>query len=154
VERSTATAESAGVVVSVRGLLDWLAALPDGRRARGKRYPLPLLLLLIVLAKLAGEVVYGLTSLPATAASAAELLRLHRAHWGIENGLHHRRDVTFHEDATRLTKGNAGRVMATLNNLSIGLLRRAGYTNLAAARRHCAADLSLSLTLLSLAPRT
>ena len=49
--------------------------------------------------------------------------------------MHYRRDVTFHEDATRLTRGHAGRVMATLNNLVIGLLRHAGATNLAAARR-------------------
>ncbi len=95
------------------------------------------------------ETVYGLTSLPVERASAAALLALVRAHWGIENGLHHRRDVTFHEDATRLTQGHAGRVMASLNNLLIGVLRRAGYTNLAAARRRCAADLQLSLTLLA-----
>jgi len=95
------------------------------------------------------EVVYGLTSLPPARATAAALLALTRAHWGIENGLHYRRDVTFHEDATRLTQGHAGRVMAGLNNLLIGVLRRAGYTNLAAARRRCAADLQLSLTLLA-----
>ena len=57
-------------------------------------------------------------------------------YWGVENGLHYRRDVTFHEDATRLTQGNAGHVMATLNNLVIGLLRLAGFSNLAAARRY------------------
>lgn len=96
------------------------------------------------------EVVYGLTSLPPTRASAADLLRFNRAHWGIENGLHYRRDVTFHEDATRLTQGHAGRVMATLNNLVIGLLCRAGFANHAAARRRCAADLQFSLTLLAL----
>ena len=94
------------------------------------------------------EVVYGLTSLPPAQASAAQLLALARAYWGIENGLHHQRDVTFHEDATRLTRGHAGRVMATLNNLVIDLLRRAGHTNLAAARRRCDADLQLSLALL------
>jgi len=44
--------------------------------------------------------------------------------------------------------------MAALNNLVIGLLRHAGYTNLAAARRHCAADLALSLALISLSQRT
>ena len=100
--------------------------------------------------KVTREVVYGLTSLSSREASAAQLLALNRAAWGIENGLHYRRDVTFHEDATRLTLGHAGRVMATLNNLVIGLLRRAGYTNLAAARRQCAADLHTSLTLLAL----
>jgi predicted transposase YbfD/YdcC len=95
------------------------------------------------------EVVYGLTSLPPERATAAELLRLSRAHWGVENGLHYRRDVTFHEDATRLTQGHAGRVMAALNNLVIGLLCRRGYTNHAAARRQCAADLTFSLALLT-----
>ncbi|MHB8575334.1 MAG: ISAs1 family transposase [Dehalococcoidia bacterium] len=100
------------------------------------------------------EVVYGLTSLTAAQASAAQLLALSRAHWGIENGLHYCRDVTFHEDATRLTHGHAGRVMAALNNLVIGLLRHAGYTNLAAARRRCAANLPLALSLLTASSRT
>lgn len=100
------------------------------------------------------ELVYGLTSLTAAQASAAQVLAVSRAHWGIENGLHHCRDVTFHEDATRLTQGHAGQVMAALNNLAIGLLRHAGYTNLAAARRHCAADLPLALTLLAPTART
>lgn len=104
--------------------------------------------------KVEREVVYGLTSLSPKQASAARLLALSRAAWGIENGLHYRRDVTFHEDATRLTRGHAGRVMASLNNLVIGVLRRAGYTNLAAARRHCDADLHTSLTLLALPLRT
>ena len=92
---------------------------------------------------------YGLTSLSAAEASPERLLALARAYWGIENGLHYRRDVTFHEDRTRLTRGHAGRVMASLNNLVIGLLRHAGATNLAQARRWC--DAHLTLTLASLA---
>lgn len=104
--------------------------------------------------KTAQEVVYGLTSLPADVASASQLLALSRAYWGIENGLHYRRDVTLHEDATRLTQGHAGRVMATLNNLVIGLVRLGGHTNLAATRRRCAADLATSLALLSPFART
>lgn len=83
------------------------------------------------------EVVYGLTSLSRTRASAKDLLRYVRAYWGIENGLHNRRDVTFREDRTRLTLGYAGHVMASLNNLVIGLFRLAGFTNLARARRIC-----------------
>ncbi len=70
------------------------------------------------------------------------------------HGLHYRRDVTFHEDATRLTQGQAGHVMAALNNLVIGLLRLAGFTNLAAARRYCSVDLARAVALLSPAPRT
>jgi predicted transposase YbfD/YdcC len=100
------------------------------------------------------EITYGLTSLPPAEASPARVLALTRAYWGVENGLHYRRDVTFHEDATRLTQGHAGHVMATLNNLVIGLLRLAGFTNLAAARRYCGADLARAVALLSPTPRT
>ncbi len=100
------------------------------------------------------ETVYGLTSLTPAEASPARLLALTRAYWGIENGLHYRRDVTFHEDGTRLTQGDAGHVMASLNNLVIGLLRLAGFTNLAAARRYCGAHLAHAVALLSPAPRT
>jgi predicted transposase YbfD/YdcC len=46
-------------------------------------------------------------------------------------------DATFHEDRTRQTLGHAGHVMAALNNLAIGLLRRAGFCNIAQARRAC-----------------
>jgi predicted transposase YbfD/YdcC len=83
------------------------------------------------------EVVYGLTSLSRRAASAKTLLGCIRDYWGIENGLHQRRDVTFHEDRTRQTLGHQGHVMASLTNLVIGLLRSAGFTNLAYARRVC-----------------
>jgi predicted transposase YbfD/YdcC len=92
------------------------------------------------------EVVYGLTSLTGEEASPERLLSLTRTYWGIENGLHGRRDVTFKEDGTRLTRGKAGRVMASLNNLVISLLRLSGYTNLAQARRRCDASLTLALT--------
>ena len=43
------------VVFEVRCLWRCLAAVPDRRHRRGKRYALPLLLLLMVLAKLSGQ---------------------------------------------------------------------------------------------------
>jgi len=98
------------------------------------------------------EITYGLTSLSATEASAQRLLYLTRAYWGIENGLHQRRDVTFKEDRTRATRGHAGRTMASLNNLVIGLLSRAGATNIAAARRWF--DANFTLALISLPARS
>ena len=85
------------------------------------------------------QVVYGLTSLPPARSSPDRLLHLSRAYWGIENGLHYRRDVTFHEDATRLTLGNAGRIMAAFNNLVIAFCLRFHGPNVAKARRHFAA---------------
>lgn len=55
----------------------------------------------------------------------------------------------FREDATHLTHCKAGHVMATLNNLVIGLLRVGGFSNLGATRRYCGADLTNALALLS-----
>jgi hypothetical protein len=66
-----------------------------------------------------------------------DLLTARRQEWGIENGLHYRRDVTLHEDRTRMTKGNTARVMACLNNLVIGLvLTKTNYSFLPHARRY------------------
>jgi predicted transposase YbfD/YdcC len=81
------------------------------------------------------EVVYGMTGLSPQQASPKKLLRLVRQYWGIENGLHYRRDVTLHEDETRLTVGQSGHIMAILNNIVIGLCFRHGHHNLAKARR-------------------
>jgi hypothetical protein len=78
-----------------------------------------------------------------------KLLQLHREYWGIENGLHYRRDVTLHEDATRLTQGNAGPNMAILNNLTIGLCLMNGFSNLAKARRLFSAKPDQALALLT-----
>jgi len=95
------------------------------------------------------EIVYGLTSLSPQKASPARLLTLTRDYWGIENGLHYRRDVTLHEDATRLTVGQAGHNMAILNNLVLGLCLHCNLDNLAQARRHFCAwpDQALKLIL-------
>jgi predicted transposase YbfD/YdcC len=46
------------------------------------------------------------------------LLLVRHQHWLIETGLHYRRDVTFHEDATRMTIGAAGRILAIVHNLA------------------------------------
>lgn len=81
------------------------------------------------------QVMYGLTSLSPERASPKKLLALVRQYWGIETGLHYRRDATLKEDATRLTLGYAGHNMAILNNAIIGLCLHNGYQNLAQARR-------------------
>jgi predicted transposase YbfD/YdcC len=82
------------------------------------------------------EVVYGITSLTAQEASPQQLLRLIRSHWGIENGLHYRRDETLREDWCHLKRGQAPRAMAVINNLIVGLILCLGWTNLAEARRY------------------
>ena len=81
------------------------------------------------------QTIYGITSLPVEEFGAKQLLELARKHWRIENGLHYRRDVTFKEDAVRKNSHNGGQIMAALNNLAIGILRKTGWENIAQARR-------------------
>jgi len=81
------------------------------------------------------EVEYGLTSLTAQEADPARLLGIKRKEWGIENGLHYRRDVTFQEDETRMTDKRMGRVMAIINNLVISIFNYLGFVNHAHACR-------------------
>lgn len=95
------------------------------------------------------EVEFGITSLTRKEVSPQQLLNLRRAHWGIETGLNYRRDVTLNEDATRMTIGNTGKVMASINNLVLALIRQAGFHNAAQARRWFAAHLSKTFALLT-----
>jgi predicted transposase YbfD/YdcC len=91
------------------------------------------------------EVVYGITSLAPERASAAQLLRLWREHWHVENRLHWVRDVTFDEDRSQVRAGRAPQVMAALRNVAISLLRLCGAENIAAACRRYAARPALAL---------
>jgi predicted transposase YbfD/YdcC len=91
------------------------------------------------------EVVYGLTSYPPAQHAAEQLLAWTRDYWGIENGLHYRRDVTLREDATRFSQPAMARAMAVINNFLIGLVRKLGYGNLAAARRIFNAQIAAQL---------
>lgn len=94
------------------------------------------------------EVVYVITSADHAAAPPAALAAWVQGHWGIENRLHWVRDVSFDEDASQVRTGNAPRVMATLRNTAISLLRLTGYTNIAAALRHHARHPDQTLTCL------
>jgi len=91
------------------------------------------------------EVVFAITSCSPDKASADQLLNWIRHYWGIENGLHYRRDVTLREDATRMTHPAMARAMAAINNFVIGLTHKMGYTNLASARRTFNASIAAQL---------
>ncbi len=73
--------------------------------------------------KIRHEVVYVITSLSPEKASAQRLLSLNRGHWEIENRLHWVRDFAFAEDLSQVRTGVGPRVMATLRNLAISLIR-------------------------------
>jgi len=93
--------------------------------------------------------VHAVTSLTAAQAHPARLADWVRGHWGIE-AHHHLRDVTFAEDASHLRTGAAPRVMASLRNLTIGVLRAHGHRNIAAALRYYARDATRILPLLGI----
>jgi predicted transposase YbfD/YdcC len=77
------------------------------------------------------------------------LMHLMRDYWGIENGLHYRRDVTLHEDATRTTVGHTGHNLAIINNLVIALCISSDRKNLAMARRCFDANPDQALALIT-----
>ena len=94
------------------------------------------------------EVVYLITSADHRTAPPLVLAGWVRQHWGIENKLHHVRDVTYDEDRSQVRTGSAPQVMATLRNTAIGLLRAAGFDNIAEANRHMIRDEDRPLRLL------
>jgi len=84
------------------------------------------------------ETVYLITSLVEERADPP-LLALNRGHWAIENRLHWVRDVTFDEDRSQVRTRQGPRLMASLRNLAISLLRLIGTANIAAKLRELAA---------------
>jgi len=97
----------------------------------------------------AAVAVLGITSLPPGQADGAALMAYVRGHWSIE-ALHHIRDVTLGEDASRAR--GASRALAGLRNLIISVLRLRGTANIAAQLRASHRDpYQLPLRLLGLA---
>jgi predicted transposase YbfD/YdcC len=97
------------------------------------------------------EVRYAITS-QGCEVGPEELLSQVRRHWRVENRLHYVRDVSFGEDASQVRKGSAPQVMAALRNSVIGVLRAAGWSNIAAGLRHYAWQPAEALRLLGLTP--
>ncbi len=98
--------------------------------------------------RLRHEVVYGLSSLPLRHAPPPRLLALIRAHWAIENRLHHRRDVSLGEDACQTRTGPVPGLLAQLNSTVLCLLDRLGVRNVARQMRYFDAHLDQALALL------
>ena len=97
------------------------------------------------------EVMYGITSLTRSEAGPADLLRLVRGHWTVENRSHWVRDVTFGEDACLVRTGKAPQVLAVLRCAVLSRLRAASVSNIAREMRRLAAQPSACLPLLGLA---
>jgi predicted transposase YbfD/YdcC len=82
------------------------------------------------------ETCYAVTSLTLTQATYAQLAAIIRGHWGIEDRLHWVRDNDFDEDRSQIRTASGPRIMASLRNLAITILRLAGAASIAAALRY------------------
>jgi predicted transposase YbfD/YdcC len=92
----------------------------------------------------------GITSRPASRGGTPEALATAvRLHWDVE-ALHHVRDVTMKEDASRLRAGTSAQVAAAIRNTVIASLRLAGFTSTAAGRRWAARNPARALAALNL----
>jgi predicted transposase YbfD/YdcC len=70
--------------------------------------------------KTSREIRYYITSL---APDPERLATVIRAHWGIENAVHWVLDVTFCEDASQVSTGNAAENLSIFRRLSLNILR-------------------------------
>lgn len=91
-----------------------------------------------------------ITSLSSREAGPEHIAAYVRGHWTIENKAHRVRDVTFREDSSQIRTGPRPRIMATLRNLAIGLIRQAGYRKIAATMRRIKHDTGLLLVILGI----
>jgi predicted transposase YbfD/YdcC len=91
------------------------------------------------------ETCYAVTSLTVTQASPAQLAAIIRGHWGIEDRLHWVRDMDFDEDRSQIRTASGPRIMASLRNLVVTILRLAEARNIAAALRYHARSSSRPL---------
>jgi predicted transposase YbfD/YdcC len=82
------------------------------------------------------ETCYAVTSLTLTQASYAQLAVIIRGHWGIEDRLHWVRDMDFDEDRSQVRTAAGPRIMASLRNLVVTILRLSGEASIAAALRY------------------
>jgi predicted transposase YbfD/YdcC len=81
------------------------------------------------------ELAYGVTSLRPEQASAKQLLELNRGHWEIENRIHYVRDVTYDEDRSRIRTDKGPRMMASIRNIAISIVRMMGFRYIPDANR-------------------
>lgn len=96
------------------------------------------------------ETAYLVTSLSAREAGPGHIAAYVRGHWSIENEIHLVRDVTLREDASKVRAGSRPRALATLRNLTMGLIRQDGRQDIAGTIRDAEYDTALTMALLRL----
>lgn len=85
------------------------------------------------------ETRYYISSLGETARQFAHRIR---SYWGVENKVHHLRDVTQAEDACRIRIIPLPQIWAIARNLALNLYRDLGLSNMAQAQPRCGFSLN------------
>jgi len=80
------------------------------------------------------ETRYYITSFLESPESFAQRIR---GYWGVENKVHHVRDVTQGEDASRIRMHQLPQIFAVARNFAINLYRSNEFSNMAQAERLC-----------------
>jgi hypothetical protein len=78
---------------------------------------------------------YAVASPDHRAADSRLLADWLQGHSAVENRVHHVRDVTQREDASRIRLGTGPQMMAALRNTATNIARLGGHYNIAAAQR-------------------
>jgi hypothetical protein len=78
---------------------------------------------------------YAVASPDHRAADSRLLADWLQGHSAVENRVHHVRDVTQREDASRIRLGTGPQMMAALRNTATNIARLGGHHNIAAAQR-------------------
>ena len=87
---------------------------------------------------------YYISSLNETVEALARRIR---DYWHVENKVHHVRDVTQGEDASRIRVLPLPNIFASARNLALNLYRQHGFTNMAQTQRMAGYGLELLKTL-------
>jgi predicted transposase YbfD/YdcC len=81
---------------------------------------------------------------------AKQMAKVVRGHWGVENQLHWRLDMTFREDESRLNRGHGAENFSRLRRIVINKLRAVqGEMSLKTTRYRCSIDRDFLLKALS-----
>jgi predicted transposase YbfD/YdcC len=103
---------------AVEGEAEWLGIDKDWKKVRtismiGRKRT--------IRGKTSEETTYYITSL---AANAEKIASIARSHWGIENSLHWRLDVTMNEDMNRVRKDHSPENLAVLRRIAISMMNQ------------------------------
>jgi predicted transposase YbfD/YdcC len=84
--------------------------------------------------RLETETRYYVASFSESAEAFAQRIR---GYWGVENKVHHVRDVTQGEDASRIRMHQLPQIFAVARNFALNLYRSNDFDNMAQAERYC-----------------